>query len=153
MYPTGFSFCFFPGYLAIYSLSSNNNRDPTSQRSPHLQIQHTLPLTTFSRDFITKFKFGRFNRPFFFSYISLNSVYLPTRILLDFPYFSSLAFLQFLSLCHRTTTTNIIPPNSTPRRSPSYLLLTLLLYFLFIFHILENVEENLPVTGTEKGGI
>ena len=30
------------------------------------------------------------------------------------------------------------PPSSTPRRIPSYLLLTILIYFLFIFHIPRN---------------
>ena len=73
---------------------------PTQPLTPPLPSCHT----SFSW-FHHKIQIGEINRPFLFSYIYSYSVYLPQRILLDFPSVSLLASLPFFIVYHRTTRT------------------------------------------------
>ena len=75
VHPTGFSFCFFPGFLAIFILLSSNNSIP---EFPSVSFQTSLP--------------------FLYCCHRINIVVIP-----DFPSVSSLASLPFLYCCHRTT--------------------------------------------------
>ena len=38
VHPIGFSFCFFPGFLAIFTLLSSNNNNNTFRRTPCVRI-------------------------------------------------------------------------------------------------------------------
>ena len=76
-HPTGFSFCFLPGFLAIFILLSSNNFMPPNSTPRRFPSHLFLTLITF---------------------------YLPRCTLSDFPSVSYMASLPFLSCCHRTST-------------------------------------------------
>jgi len=93
-HPAGISFCFYTGFLAFFSrLSSIKQTNMALYRpysvQPHLHIQRLQP---------------------FFSVVlfSFYSVYLPQRILLDFPSVFTLATLPYLSFVIEQTNVFVV---------------------------------------------
>ena len=79
--------------------------NPTLPSSLPYQTPQPPPtsLTPSSRDFITKFKFGGFNRPFLSSYIFFPLFTFPSAPFLFFSFCFFPGFLAIFIACHRKT--------------------------------------------------